>query len=96
MVQHKPTARVINLEIAREISELETGWASALQVAFDVGGTDDPEYRRQVRATISALVRTGAIERLFARHREIPLEIIYLDQAKLEAAVEALELQVSA
>jgi len=55
-------------DLLRILLGLDECWWSDLQLSWELGG-DDLNARRAVRGLLSAIGRTGALERIFVKHR---------------------------
>jgi hypothetical protein len=71
--------------VIRALANLETGWASSIQLSWDATEGDDIAGRRVVRAVLGLLTRAGILEHIYARHHGQPTEIIKVDRDALRA-----------
>lgn len=69
-------------DILERLAECEPGWASAVQLSFEVAG-DDAVERSHVRRAINELCRSQIIERIFARHRDDSMPVVNIDPAAI-------------
>jgi len=66
-------------ELLRILLTLDQGWASDLQLSWEIG-SDSLDARRQVRRLLSGIGRSGVLERIFVRHNGgEPLAITRVD-----------------
>jgi len=74
-------------DLLRILLGLDEGFWSDLQISWTLGG-DDLNARRQVRGLLSAIGRSGVLERIFVRHRgDEPFACTRIEHAAIAEAL---------
>jgi hypothetical protein len=73
--------------VLEALLELDEGWASDLQLSWEIAGPDLAS-RRQVRHALTVIGRSGALERIVARHREEPVPLTRVDHQAIREELE--------
>jgi len=77
-------------EVLEALLNVEPGWASDLELSWNIAGNDLPG-RRRVRLALTALARSNALDHLYIRHHGEPLAITKIDPDAIRALLDGAE-----
>lgn len=80
----------IDRAMVRQIANLDPGWHSAPDIAWQIVG-GSYEERSRVKQTCSELYRAGYLERLYVQHADRPMSCYKIDPGKLWALAAELD-----